>query len=212
MHKELSRKKKPLNKTGCYSDNLNMNIQANHTTDLSKYNISWYNTGAGVIKRILWYFVNILFFINPLNPLSSFKVWLVRLFGASVGRGVVIKPSVNIKYPWYLTIADHVWIGEDVWIDNLTQIEIYSHVTISQGAMLLTGSHNYKKSTFDLIVGNIILEEGTWIGAKAIVCPGVTCKSHSVLAAGSVATTDLERFTIYQGNPAVPKRERLILN
>ncbi|HEY4651543.1 MAG TPA: putative colanic acid biosynthesis acetyltransferase [Pontibacter sp.] len=180
------------------------------SVDLSKYNNDWYNPGAGGIKRLLWFVVNVLFFMNPINPLSSLKVALLRLFGASVGKGVVIKPSVNIKYPWLLTIGNHVWIGENVWIDNLTQVIIKDNVTLSQGAMLLTGSHNYKKATFDLIVGTIVLEEGCWIGAKAMVCPGVTCGSHSVLAAGSVATTDLEPYMLYQGNPAIPKRERII--
>ena len=83
-------------------------------------------------------------------------------------------------------------------------------MVISQGAMLLTGSHDYKKATFDLLVGKIVLQEGAWIGAKATVCPNVVCGSHSVLAAGSVATNDLLPFTIYQGNPAIPKRQRLI--
>lgn len=178
--------------------------------NLKSYNNSWFNTGAGALKRTLWYFTNVLFFINPLIPVSSVKVGLLRLFGARVGTGVVIKPRVNIKYPWLLHIGNHVWIGEEVWIDNLTETVIEDNVSLSQGAMLLTGSHNYKKATFDLLIGGILLQEGTWIGAKAMVCPGVTCGSHSVLAAGSVATQDLEPYTIYQGNPAVPKRKRKI--
>lgn len=179
--------------------------------DLSAYNNEWYKTGSGPLKRLLWYVVNVLFIINPLNPVSSLKVGLLRLFGANIGQGVVIKPSVNIKYPWLLTIGNYTWIGEEVWIDNLTHVEIGSNVTLSQGAMLLTGSHDYTKSTFDLIVGKIVLEDGAWVGAKAIVCPGITCGSHSVLAAGSVAAKDLEPYTIYQGNPAVAKRERNII-
>ncbi|MCC9137327.1 WcaF family extracellular polysaccharide biosynthesis acetyltransferase [Pontibacter silvestris] len=178
---------------------------------LNAYNNDWYKPGAGTFKRTLWYFVNVLFFINPLNPVSFVKVWLLRLFGAKVGAGVVIKPNVNIKYPWLLHIGNHVWIGEEVWIDNLTKTVICDNVSLSQGAMLLTGSHNYKTSTFDLIIGEIKLQEGTWIGAKAIVCPGVTCGSHSVLAAGSVATQNLAPYTIYQGNPALPKRKRNLM-
>ncbi|WP_347159292.1 WcaF family extracellular polysaccharide biosynthesis acetyltransferase [Pontibacter chitinilyticus] len=174
------------------------------------YNNDWYNPGAGAFKRTLWYLVNVLFFINPLNPLRGVKIGLLRLFGAIVGKGVDIKPGVNIKYPWLLTVGDHVWIGENVWIDNLTQVVLQNNTTLSQGAMLLTGSHDYKKATFDLLVGEIVLEEGSWVGAKAIVCPGVTCGAHSVLAAGSVATKDLEPYTIYQGNPAVAKRRREI--
>ncbi|MBB6610323.1 colanic acid biosynthesis acetyltransferase WcaF [Pontibacter sp. Tf4] len=189
-----------------------MNSTAKYTTELSRYSNDWYNPGAGGIKRLSWYFINVLFFINPLNPINSLKIWLLRMFGAKVGKGAVIKPAVNIKYPWLLQIGNYSWIGENVWIDNLVQVTIGDNVTLSQGAMLLTGSHDYKKSTFDLIVGNIVLEEGTWIGAKAIVCPGVTCGPHSVLASGSVATTDLEPYTIYQGNPATLKRERHISN
>ncbi len=179
-------------------------------TDLSVYNNAWYSPRAGAVKRLLWYVANAVFLINPLNPASSLKVALLRLFGAKVGQGVTIKPSVNIKYPWLLTIGNHVWIGEGVWIDNLAQVSIGNHVCLSQGAMLLTGNHNYKKATFDLIIGKIVLEEGAWIGAKAVVCPGVTCRSHSVLAVGSVAVKDLDPYTIYQGNPAQWVRERTI--
>jgi putative colanic acid biosynthesis acetyltransferase WcaF len=179
-------------------------------TDLSIYNNSWYKPGGTALKRLLWYFCNILVLLNPLLPINGLKVWMLRLFGARIGVGVVIKPQVNIKYPWHLHIGNHVWIGENVWIDNLTTVSIGNHVCISQGAMLLTGSHNYKKSTFDLITGPITLEDGVWIGAKALVCPNVTCGSHSVLAAQSVATAHLEAWQVYQGNPATSKRIRKI--
>ncbi|MEQ8688295.1 MAG: putative colanic acid biosynthesis acetyltransferase [Imperialibacter sp.] len=179
-------------------------------TNLSAYNNAWYKPGAHAVKRLLWYVTNSLFFINPLNPSSGLKVALLRLFGASVGRGVRINPSVNIKYPWLLEIGDYSWIGEKVWIDNLAKVTLGNNCCLSQGAMLLTGNHNYKKPTFDLMVSPIVLEEGVWIGAKATVCPGVTCHSHAVLAVGSVATKDLEAFGIYQGNPAVKVKERKI--
>jgi putative colanic acid biosynthesis acetyltransferase WcaF len=178
---------------------------------LQNYDNSWYDPGASKLKQILWYFTNILFFINPLNPFSSLKVFLLKLFGAKIGIGVNIKPNVNIKYPWHLSIGNFSWIGEGVWIDNLTSVSIGSNVIISQGAMLLAGNHNFSKSTFDLITGKIILEDGVWIGAKSIVCPGVTCKSHSVLSVNSVANSDLEAYMIYQGNPAAAKRERKIV-
>ncbi|MBL8993234.1 MAG: colanic acid biosynthesis acetyltransferase WcaF, partial [Spirochaetia bacterium] len=100
--------------------------------------------------------------------------------------------------------------GENVWIDNLAPVVMENHVCLSQGAYLLTGSHNYKRKHFDLITKGIHLESGVWIGAKSIVGPGVRCGSHSVLALGSVATRDLKPFTIYQGNPAKKKRSRHI--
>lgn len=178
--------------------------------NLSKYDNSWYNPGRNTLKRLLWYFVNVLFFICPLNPLSSIKVSLLRLFGAKIGKGVVIKPGVNIKYPWSLKVGDYTWIGENVWIDNLVEVSIGANVCISQGAMLLCGNHNYKKSTFDLMVNPIILEDGSWVGAQAVVCPGVTLHSHAVLGVGSVANRDLEPYAVYSGIPAVKVRERCI--
>ncbi len=121
------------------------------------------------------------------------------------------KPNINIKFPWRLTIGNHVWIGEGTWIYNLYQVTIGDHVTLAQGAMILTGNHNYKSSAFETIVGPVTLEEGVFIGAKAVVCPGVTCRSHSILAVGSIATDDLEPYKIYQGNPAIYKKERVVM-
>jgi putative colanic acid biosynthesis acetyltransferase WcaF len=181
----------------------------NGRTDLSKFNNDWYSPGAGAIKRTVWYFINAAFFTTYF-PFNGFKKFLLRAFGATVGKGVVIKPAVNIKYPWRLEIGDYVWIGEKVWIDNLVLVRIGSNVCISQGAMLLTGNHNYKKGTFDLITGEITLEEGAWIGAQSVVCPGVTCRAHSVLSVGSVAVKDLDAYSVYQGNPAIKIRERVI--
>ena len=181
-------------------------------TNLSAYNNSWFKSkiGASALKQLVWYFTNVLFFINPLNPFSGLKVALLKLFGAKIGEGVIIKPGVNIKYPWKLNIAGHCWIGEKVWIDNLECVTIGSNVCISQGAMLLTGNHNYKKSTFDLMIAPIILNDGAWIGAKTVVCPGVTVGEHAVLTVGAVATKNMEAYGIYQGNPAVWMKKRLI--
>ncbi len=180
-------------------------------TNLSKFNNDWYKPGANSIKRLCWYFTNTAW-INSAFPISSVKVSLLRLFGAKIGHGVVIKPHVNIKYPWKLEIGNNVWIGEYVGIDNLAQVTIQDNVCISQGALLLCGNHNYKKESFDLIVGEIKLEKGVWIGAKATVCPGVTCHDHAVLAVGSVATSNLDAYKIYQGNPAKFIRERKFEN
>ena len=179
-------------------------------TDLSTYDNSWYRPKAGIVKRSLWYFTNHLVFNHGLLPFSILKTSILKLFGARIGRGVHIKPSVNIKYPWLLEIGNYVWVGEKVWIDNLTHVKIGCNVCLSQGAMLLTGNHNYKNVNFDLMIGEIILEDGVWIGAKAIVCPGVVCHDHSILSVNSVATKDLVSHGIYQGNPAEMIKEREI--
>jgi putative colanic acid biosynthesis acetyltransferase WcaF len=177
-------------------------------TDLSTYNNSWYQPGSK-LKRVLWYIVDVLFFKGSWNAVSGLKVFWLRLFGAKIGRGVVIKPQVSIKYPWKLTIGNHCWIGERVWIDNLDQVTLEDHVCVSQGALLLCGNHNYKKSSFDLMIAPIVLKEGSWVGAKACVAPGVTLESHAVLSMGSVATQNLDAYTIYRGNPAQKVKTRV---
>jgi putative colanic acid biosynthesis acetyltransferase WcaF len=177
--------------------------------DLSKYDNSWYKPGNS-FKRFVWYFRNIFLFKSSLPWPNSLKIFVLRFFGAKVGKGVLFKPCVNIKYPWFLEIGNNVWIGEEVWIDNLGKVKIGNNVCLSQGAMLLCGNHNYKNETFDLIVGDITLEDGVWVGAKSIVGPGVTMKSHSILTAGSVLTKDTEEYGIYQGNPAELVKQRKI--
>jgi len=179
------------------------------TVQLDSYNNDHFNPGAGGIKRILWHCVNAVFF-NSFFHFYNLKVVLLKLFGAEVGINVLIKPYVNIKYPWNLIIGNNVWIGENVWIDSLEKVQIGNNVCLSQGALLLCGNHDYKKSTFDLITGTIILEDGVWIGAKSIVCGSVVCHSHSVLSVNSVAARDLDAYTIYKGNPATPIKERII--
>ena len=186
-----------------------MLTQIKSAIQLNEYDNSWYRP-AGKIKIYLWLIINALFFNHNLAVFNGFKCFLLKLFGAKIGKGVLIKPSVNIKYPWFLTIGDHCWIGENVWIDNLAQVVIGNNVCISQGAMLLTGNHDFTKSTFDLMVKAIVIEDGVWIGAKSVVCPGVYCESHSVLAVQSVATKRLSTYVIYQGNPAQTVKPREI--
>jgi putative colanic acid biosynthesis acetyltransferase WcaF len=166
--------------------------------------------GASRIKQFLWYMMNVMVLKNSFNISSLSKVFFLRLFGAKIGKGVYIKPSVNIKYPWKLTIGSHSWIGEEVWIDNLSEVVIGSNVTLSQGAMILTGSHDHTKTTFDFISMPVNIEDGCWLGAMSVVYGGVVCKTHSILGINSVAEIDLEEYTIYKGNPAIPVIKRNI--
>jgi putative colanic acid biosynthesis acetyltransferase WcaF len=177
--------------------------------NLSRYSNRWYNPGP-LWKRALWYVVSLALFRNPLSVSSAGKRAVLRAFGAKVGQGVVIKPGVRIKYPWFLTVGDHSWIGEDCWIDNLGPVHIGVNVCLSQGCMLLSGNHDYKKRTFDLIVGEIAICAGAWIGAGSIVTSGVTIGEHAVLAVGSVASSDLAGRGVYRGNPAALVRSRRI--
>lgn len=178
-------------------------------TKHNTFNPSTFSKGASTIKQTCWFFIHILFVKSSLMPFMGIRIFWLRLFGANIGKGLIIKPSVHIKFPWKLTIGDYVWLGEHCWIDNLDNVTICNNVCISQGALLLTGNHDYTVSSFDYRNAPIVLEDGVWIGAKAVVCSGVTCKSHSILTVGSIATKDLEAYTIYQGNPAKEIRKRI---
>lgn len=173
-----------------------------------KFDKGTFHTGASTPKMICWYLISLLFFRSGLIPFSFILVELLRLFGSSIGKEVRIKPHIHIKYPWKLKIGDYSWLA-DCYIDNLEHIFIGNHVCISQQAMLLTGNHNYKSSSFDLIAKPIRIEDGVWICANATVTAGVHAQSHSVLTAGSTATGGLmHAYHIYQGNPAVAIRKR----
>jgi putative colanic acid biosynthesis acetyltransferase WcaF len=134
-------------------------------------------------------------------PSLAFRAASSRLM--NIANGVVIKPCVRIKFPWKLQVGAHSWIGEDVWIDNLAPVRIGKNCCISQGAYLCTGSHHYRRVTFDLVTRPIVVADGAWLCAMTRLGPGVTIGEAAVLTIGSVATKDLSPWTIYTGMPAV---------
>jgi putative colanic acid biosynthesis acetyltransferase WcaF len=178
--------------------------------DLSSYSPAWYDPGRGRVIRTVWYFANALIFLSPFVPFYGLKRMVLRLFGARVGHGVIIKPRVNIKYPRRLTIGDNVWIGEGAWLDSLGDIRIGANCCVSQGAYFCTGNHDWSSTSFDLIIKPIVLEEGSWVGCRATVLGGATLGSHSIISAGAVFGGEAEAYTIYQGNPAEPTSKRKI--
>ncbi len=159
---------------------------------------------------ILWYFANALFLQNPLNPSSMLKIYILKVFGARIGRGVVLKQFINVKYPWNLTIGNNVWVGEKVWLDSLGIISIGDNVVVSQGAYLCTGSHDLSDPSFGLVVKPIEIEDGAWICAQAIILLGVIVASHSVVTAGSILKDNTQPYKIYEGNPAKFVRDRVL--
>ncbi|MFT4734153.1 MAG: putative colanic acid biosynthesis acetyltransferase WcaF [Algoriphagus sp.] len=177
--------------------------------DLSKYNNSWYQPGP-LPKRLLWIFIGRVF-VNSYLPIPMvLKRVVLRFFGAKLGKGVILKPKINIKYPWFLEIGAFSWIGEKVWIDNLGLVKVGANACISQGVLLLSGNHDYKATDFKLRIENIDIEDGVWIGAQSIVTQGVKCGSHSVLGAGSLLSQSLPENEIWAGNPAKFLRMREI--
>jgi putative colanic acid biosynthesis acetyltransferase WcaF len=178
--------------------------------DLSSFSSNNFNKEANLFKQSLWYLVNACIVRASWNPFMGVKIMLLKLFGAKIGKNLVIKNEVLIKFPWKLTIGDYVWLGENCWIDNLDYVTIGNNVCISQGALLLTGNHDYTKCSMPYRNAAIVVEDGVWIGASSIVCSGVTCFSHAILMVGSVATKNLESYVIYQGNPAIAVKKRII--
>jgi len=174
---------------------------------LADFNNDDFDRGRPRLVEAAWRIVEGLL-LNSWLPGSTWRVWLLRRFGANVGQGVVIKPHVRVKFPWRLRIGNHCWIGEGVWIDNLAEVSIGSNCCISQGAYLCTGSHRWDKETFDLETRPIVIEEQCWVGAMARVGPGVTIGEGAVLTMGSTATSSLNPGWVYCGNPALALKQR----
>jgi putative colanic acid biosynthesis acetyltransferase WcaF len=169
---------------------------------LDHYNTGSFTRGRSALVEALWLVTQALFVRSQL-PGSRHRRVLLRAFGARVGAGVVIKPGVRVKFPWRLTIGDHAWLGEDVWIDNLANVSIGAHACISQGAYLCTGNHDWTSERFTLAAAPITIGDHAWVAAKAVVAPGVTMGEGAVLALGSVAIGHPDAWSIYAGNPAV---------
>ncbi len=167
---------------------------------------SRFDRGASRWVEALWYACKSVFFLSPIPFPSAWKCAILRAFGARIGRDVTIHPRVNIKFPWRLEIGDHVWIGEEVFLLNLAPVRIGSHCCLSQRAFLCTGSHNYRRDTFDLVLAPVTIESESWLAAQCFVAPGVTIGPNSVIGAGSIVTRDVPPKTLAAGNPAAPIR------
>lgn len=140
-----------------------------------------------IILNIIWYALNNLIFFS-FFPFSNIKIKILKLFGAKIGKNVIIKEYVRIKFPKNLIIGNNVWIGSGVWIDNISELIIEDNCCISQDVYFCTGNHNVNLETFDLIAKKIIIRKNSWIAAKCIIGPGVEIKENSFLKIGSIIT------------------------
>ncbi len=175
---------------------------------LSTFKETLFTSNLQKVKYGIWLIVSNYIFLTNIPFPSKLKTIILRLFGAKIGKNTIIKPFVKIKFPWLLVINDNVWIGENVWIDNLSLVTIGSNVCISQNSILLTGNHNYKLETFDLITKPIIIEDEVWIGANCFITNGITIQKKSVILVSSTVTQSTEEGFIYRGNPAVKLKKR----
>jgi putative colanic acid biosynthesis acetyltransferase WcaF len=169
---------------------------------LDRFNNDDFDRGSTRLVEAAWWLVRAIVFDHRIPVPSRLKVSLLRLFGAKIGRGVVIRSRVIVTFPWRLELGDFVWLGDEVLLLNLDRISIGSHVCVSQRALLCTGSHEYNKPGFDLVTAPIVVGDHCWIGAMVFVGPGVTIETQSVCAAASVVVKDVGHQALVAGNPA----------
>jgi putative colanic acid biosynthesis acetyltransferase WcaF len=179
-----------------------------NAVDLSRPDNTDLVRGAPLWVEALWYFLALPLLRSHLITSSGFRCRLLRLFGAKVGKGVYLKPGLRVKFPWYLEIGDYSWLGEDLWIDNLAQVKIEEHCCLSQGAYLCTGNHDWSSVNMRLFRRPITCRRGSWIGAKAILSPGVEIGAGAIVTTGSVVTKNIPDMEIHAGNPAQLVRYR----
>ncbi|HUA58251.1 MAG TPA: WcaF family extracellular polysaccharide biosynthesis acetyltransferase [Verrucomicrobiae bacterium] len=177
---------------------------------LAAFHNEWYRPGRSRAVCVAWFLLGLPLLRASWLPSSAWRAALLRLFGARIGRGAVLKPGMRVKYPWLFEAGNDCWIGEDAWIDNLAMVRLGNDVCISQGAYLCTGNHDWSDPAFGLTVRSIEIADGAWVGAKSVLAPGASVGECAVVAAGSVVARPVPAFEIHAGNPAVFLRKRNI--
>lgn len=152
--------------------------------------------------RAIWHLVWILLFRPTPRPLHAWRCFLLRCFGASIGKNSHIYPSARIWAPWNLICEDAVAIADGAEIYNPSPTILGSHSIVSQNAYLCGATHNYDDPAFPMIYAPIRIGAYAWIGAKATVLMGVDVGDGAVLGLGSIATSSLDPWTVYAGIPA----------
>ncbi len=168
---------------------------------IAQYDQSWYSRGRPAAMVLLWFGVQATVFRFSPHFADGFRAGILRAFGARVGKRVKIRPSVRITYPWRLSVGDDVWIGEEAYLHSLEDITLGNDVVVSQRSFLCTGSHDHRRTGFDLIVKPIRIEAQAWIAAEVFVGPGVCVGRGSVLSARSVAMRNVPAGMLCAGHP-----------
>lgn len=150
----------------------------------------------------LWWLVQATLINLSPQVLYGWRSFWLRLFGAKIGKKVLIRPSVKITYPWKVSIGDYSWIGDDVVLYSLGEIEIGSNSVISQKSYLCTGSHDYTKETFDIFSKKIAIGDSCWLATDVFVAPGITISDGAIVGARSSVLRDIDANTINVGSPS----------
>ena len=157
----------------------------------------------------IWWIVQKIFFELSPQFMYGWRRFLLRLFGAKIGKGVIIRPTAKIQFPWKISIGDYSWIGDEVVLYSLGDIVIGNNVVISQKSYLCTGSHNYKSKNFDIYSKKIIIEDKVWIATDVFIAPGITIREFSIIGARSSVFNDIPSGYICYGNPAKIIKKRI---
>lgn len=158
--------------------------------------------GKNKVLVQIWYLTEALLFRPTPAVLNRWRVWLLRLFGARIGRGVKVRSSVRVLYPWNLRIGDFTYIADEVYLYSLDRIHVGSHVSLSFGAVLCAGSHDLEDPSFPLLIAPIVIEDEAWVGAQAFVMPGTTVGAGAVIGARSLVTASVPTNEVWVGMPA----------
>jgi len=185
-------------------------LDAESWVDLRQYSPSQHDRGRSSPIVILWWLLQGILFPLSLHNLNGFRSWMLRLFGAKIGKGVVIRPTARFIYPWKVAIGDHSWIGDDVVLYSVDRIEIGCHCVISQKSYLCTGSHDIADKTFSLITAPIKIGNGVWVASDCFITPGVAIGANSVIGARSSVFRNIPAEKIAWGSPCTPHRTRII--
>ena len=177
--------------------------------DLENFSVPATFRGKSKIVIQLWWIVQSTIFAWSPQVLYGWRRFLLRLFGAKIGKKVLVRSTVRITYPWYLEIGDYSWIGEDTVIYNLGQITIGKNVALAHKVYLNTGGHDYSKASFDIFAKPIVLEDECWLTNDVYIAPGVTVGKGSIIGARSSVLKDVPENKICVGTPAVAIRNRI---
>jgi len=162
---------------------------------------------SGLIVQ-LWWMTDFFFFKLSPQLMYGWRRFLLRLFGAKIGKGVIIRPNVTITYPWKVSIGDYSWIGDNVELYSLGEIEIGINVVISQKSYLCAASHDYDKEDFPIWSKKITIDDECWLATDVYVAPGVTIGKGTVVGARSSVFKDLPTGKICIGSPAIVIKDR----
>jgi putative colanic acid biosynthesis acetyltransferase WcaF len=175
-------------------------MQAKRFQDLSRFGGT--ARGPAAWRAQLWWLFETLFVLPTPQAMFGWRRFALILFGAKIGKHVLIRPGVRVTYPWNLTIGDYVWIGDKATLYSVAEISIGSHSVISQEAYLCAGTHDYQDVSFRFVSAPIRIAEECWIAARAFIGPGVEIGHASVIGAGSVVMKNVNAETVVAGNPA----------